>query len=639
MTATTDADLVARVCRLVGERGDPAGALVQVAHAIDRVSSTTRPSTPLVLPRLDSLRGTAAPVDPPDPDGLDVELAALLRGLAPDVVLALLGQVHEGLLDGHHRRRRGAFYTPTDVARGLVEQVVTRLDVHDHDGAPGEIVRVCDPALGGGVFLLAAADALLARGSGAADVVERCLWGSDVDPVAVAVTEASLILWARAHGVDVANLNVVCADPLLEGASTWPDAPPSGFDAVVGNPPFLNQLDSGTSRAAEVTSKLRDRWGPAVFRYTDTAAIFLLAATGLVRPGGIVAMIVPVPVLVTGDADRLRAALLDRAAPVHLWIAHEDVFSIGVRVCAPVLRVRRPEVSTVAVDRPRSAGPAESVVLTRSTGRRFEPIDPRDVDLDALRAAGTWGALVADVFGVPSGATTSSSAAPGRLGDFCRATAGFRDQYYGLRPYVTESGDGVGRRAKLVTSGLVDPARLAWGERTCRFDGRAWVAPEVDLDRLGEGDPSLGAWAAARLVPKVVVATQTRVLEAAVDVEGDWFPSVPTIALVADRDRLWEAAAVVLAPPTTAWAMNRHIGAALSADALKVSAKQLLDAPLPADDDEWAIAVGHLRAASVATQEERWREELHQFGAAMTRAYAAPRDVLSWWIDRLPRWR
>ena len=51
---------------------------------------------------------------------------------------------------------------------------------------------VLDPAVGGGVFLLAAGEAMP---GGRAERVER-LRGFDIDPVAVATTRAALALWS-----------------------------------------------------------------------------------------------------------------------------------------------------------------------------------------------------------------------------------------------------------------------------------------------------------------------------------------------------------------------------------------------------------------------------------------------------------
>jgi hypothetical protein len=232
-----------------------------------------------------------------------------------------------------------------------------------------------------------------------------------------------------------------------------------------------------------------------------------------------------------------------------------------------------------------------------------------------------------------------------RLGSWCAATAGFRDQFYGLAPFVVEAEDGDDPRPRLVTCGLLDPARLRWGTASTRFAGRQWRSPVVDLDRLrAEGAPALAAWVTDRLVPKVVVATQTRVLEAAVDEEGRWFPSVPTIAVTpavpgnpaADP---WRVAAVVLAPPVSAWALARHGGAALSDDALRVSARQLLDAPLPPAGVDWSAAVGHLTRAAASDGEAAWRAAMQAFGAVMCTAYGVDGEVLDWWHGRLPVWR
>ena len=51
--------------------------------------------------------------------------------------------------------------------------------------------------------------------------------------------------------------------------------------------------------------------------------------------------------------------------------------------------------------------------------------------------------------------------------EIATATAGFRDQFYGLIPFVRDGP----ADAPLVTSGLLDPGRSAWGERPARFGG------------------------------------------------------------------------------------------------------------------------------------------------------------------------
>ena len=147
-----------------------------------------------------------------------------------------------------------------------------------------------------------------------------------------------------------------------------------------------------------------------------------------------------------------------------------------------------------------------------------------------------------------------------------------------------------------MTSGLIDPAACRWGQRSTRFLKQVWQAPVVDLDAMAE-DPKLAAWAARRLVPKVLLATQGKVLEAVADVEGAWLPSVPVVTVRPhDPDDLWRVLAVLLAPPVCAVAATRYAGSALNPGAIKLSAKQVAGLPT-ADRRERLGAGGATRCA------------------------------------------
>jgi hypothetical protein len=473
-------------------------------------------------------------------------------------------RAYERSLSPAKRRAGGVHYTPPDAADELVALALDGLRA-----AP----MVCDPACGGGAFLLAAARALERRGLARRTIVEKHLWGADVDVAAVGIATKQLAEWAGG-----APAHVVVGDPLLDGASAWPCGAPA-FDAVVGNPPFLNQLERATVRGRDLTAALAARFSVRVVRpYTDTAWLFLLAACQLARPGGRVALIQPQSLLASRDAAPIRRAVADQGAIVALWTdGGRRLFDASVEVCAPVI---------------------------------------------ALGAAGgdhEWAGLLADATGVPPVELRGE----GKVGDVAIALAGFRDEYYGLVPFVGEAADLV-RSAPLVTSGLIDLGTCAWGERPARFAKRRWQAPAVDLDTVA-ADPQAAAWVTRQRVPKVVLATQTRVMEAAVDADGSWIASVPTIAVVAPADQLWALAATLCAPAISAWALRRTAGSALSAGAIKLSASAVLDIPLPADRVAWSRGTELLAAG-----------ELDAFGAAMGDAYGIDDDgnLLAWWRAR-----
>ncbi len=531
------------------------------------------------------------------------------------------GSIRIGRLPRSERRATGAFYTPAAVAEHITGQVLGL-----HDGGLQEL-RLCDPAVGDGAFLLAAARYLGRRGLDRREVVTRQLWGMDLDPVAVELAGDELARWASldAAGKRELRSHLRCGDALGDdpATGTFGGVTDREFDVVLGNPPFLGQLRSETVRSRPEAERLRGRFGDVIGPYADTSAVFLLLASQLVRPGGRVAMILPQSVLVARHAARVRRRVMEGMTVEHLWWCPEPVFDAAVRVCAPVLRRR-------VAGEERTQAP-----MTRSVGAAFEPASPLQIDREELANAPTWGILAADLLGVPPVGLDGG----GTLGGWCEATAGFRDQFYGLAPHVVDDGAGQQddeRFPRLVTCGLIDPGVSHWGRRPARFAGRPWGQPRVDMDALESSDPTLHRWVTARLRPKIVVATQTRVVEAAVDVHGLWVPSTPTIA-VAPRspEHLWAAAAVLMSPAISAWALGRCAGAALGADHLKLSARDILAIPLPRDE-EALVAAGALMAERAETDPATVRSGLLEAGRLTCAAYGVGEEVWSWWAGRLP---
>jgi SAM-dependent methyltransferase len=467
--------------------------------------------------------------------------------------------------DRSERKRRGAWYTPPALAALLVEQAVVPAIAEGR-----RPLRLLDPACGDGRLLAAAAAAV---GPG----VEVELVGMEVDPATAAVAR-SAVPEAR----------------ILVGDGRTLD-PGGRFDAVIGNPPYLGQLARATSRGGR--SALGG--GP----YADVAAEFLARSLALVRPdGGRVALVLPQSVLSSRDTAPIRAAVRSRAAVVGFWWSPTPVFDAAVTACVVVVQ----------------AGPPQGAIR-----RWCGPQGTAQADAPAAAVAGsTWSPLVADLAGVPA---LPELECDGRVGDLATATAGFRQQFYGLVPFVRDGADG----PALVTTGLIDAGRCAWGERPARFARRTFAAPRIDQVGLAAADPPLAAWVDRQRAPKVLVATQTKVIEAVVDPDGDWIPSVPVIAVHPyQRGDVWAVAAVLLAPPVSAWAATHHLGAGMGAGTLKLSAREVLDLPLPAR--RWDGATALLRAGDL---DGTAAEMCAAYG--LRRADAAP--ILDWWRARAGR--
>lgn len=303
------------------------------------------------------------------------------------------------------------------------------------------------------------------------------------------------------------------------------------FDVVLGNPPFLGQMARATTRGG----RSQHGGGP----YADTAVEFLALALRLTRPGGRFGLVLPQSVMSARDAAPVRAIVDDRATMRWMWWSSARMFDANVRVWAAVWEVG-----------------GEPGPIRRCTGPSFTPIDP-------MSMPSTWSSLL-----------TGSEPAPHDgpvLGDIARFSVDFRDQYYGLIGAVSDTADG----PPLVTSGLIEPRRCLWGQRPVRFARERYAAPRVDLDRLA---PRLQQWAERRLVPKILIANQTRIVEAVHDPSGEWLPSVPVITCTTEHTD--DVMATLDDERTLEWLRHHRAGSGLSADSLRLSPSLLADVPL-----------------------------------------------------------
>jgi hypothetical protein len=188
-----------------------------------------------------------------------------------------LGSVYESLLElhpevdgeaghfslsvaaGHERKTTGSYYTPHALVQSLLE---TALDPVLAEAAKGPnpepailAFTVCDPATGSGHFLIAAAHRIARRLASVRtgdeepspeamhkalrDVIGRCLYGVDVNPMAVELCKVSLWMEALEPGKPLSFLDahIQCGNSLL---GTTPDLmakgiPEEAFGALTGD--------------------------------------------------------------------------------------------------------------------------------------------------------------------------------------------------------------------------------------------------------------------------------------------------------------------------------------------------------------------------------------------------------------------
>lgn len=190
-------------------------------------------------------------------------------------------------------RALGAYYTPAALAEPLVRWALR---------SPSD--AVLDPSCGDGAFLTTAVDRLLALGAEPRRLSDQVA-GVDLDPRAV----------ARAHGALLSRHPGLRWSRLAEGDFFRFEG--GGFDAVIGNPPYIRTQGRST---ADKQRALRAARAAGVELSADASlwAPFTAVAASLVKPGGRLALVLPREALFVNYARPLLDLLERRFASVDL---------------------------------------------------------------------------------------------------------------------------------------------------------------------------------------------------------------------------------------------------------------------------------------------------------------------------------
>jgi hypothetical protein len=315
------------------------------------------------------------------------------------------------------RKREGIYYTPRYIVDYIVEHTLGEkikpalaeakalLGYGNYAAAHAKIrelgrLKVLDPAMGSGSFLLRAFDALMGayeeyneecrrhkrakNGAGTlfdADfvvpeevldapqsVLKENIFGVDLDKQAVEV--AKLSLWLRYMAVNrgqfidqlrrrrpggqplnlLPNLtdNLKHGNSLIEDAAVAGDAAfvwqkefpevmqAGGFDVVVGNPPYVLLQDE--FRDDKQLAFLRAQFKVASYK-VDTYHLFIERGIGLAKAAGLCGMITPANFLTNTYLAGLRRFLIEHSSIEQIVIVDEGVFP-GISVDNAVFVVR-----------------------------------------------------------------------------------------------------------------------------------------------------------------------------------------------------------------------------------------------------------------------------------------------------------
>jgi tRNA1(Val) A37 N6-methylase TrmN6 len=237
-----------------------------------------------------------------------------------------------------HRKEQGIYYTPTYIVDYIVrstlgEQLKKR-------GTKVDEIKILDPACGSGSFLIKAFDIMIEyvlkkesksstlqsrfedihSGSGGTlkrktELLKNCIFGVDLDPQAVEITQLNLLLKLaeKRYRLPTLKENIKCGNSLNneereENLFNYKQdfkkiVMGGGFDVVIGNPPYIRQ--------EELTSMKESLKSFEIYNGSnDIYAYFFEKGIKLLKNGGIFGFIVSSKFMKTKYGKELRTFIL-----------------------------------------------------------------------------------------------------------------------------------------------------------------------------------------------------------------------------------------------------------------------------------------------------------------------------------------
>lgn len=288
------------------------------------------------------------------------------------------------------QRSRGVYYTPPNLADTMVRSALKSLIGEINSIQALREIAILDPAVGGGAFLLSALritvelleqnPVFVHMGKTALrrEVASHCLYGVDIDPVAIATVRALLVaeVGAEDWSVDELDKHLHIGDSVGVNRSDWgkwfPARAELGFNVIVTNPPwsklrplrheFFEHIDSSVrllqgkalgdylkshmselihgdweqyvNRTMDLSNRLRSSKeyvvNDSAYGDPDLYKFFLERCIVLLAPKGIAALLLPSGVLRAQGSAPLRRLMREEGSITEIveYINKRKIFDI-----------------------------------------------------------------------------------------------------------------------------------------------------------------------------------------------------------------------------------------------------------------------------------------------------------------------
>jgi len=223
-----------------------------------------------------------------------------------------LGIIYQSLLDEGEKSKKGSYYTPSNVCMDMAGEYLNKIR--------GQ-AKILDLCCGTGQFLIAAGKQIKKMGR---LLKPDCLWGYDIDPLAVQICRVNLMILFREFDF---NPNIYQRNLIYNYSIDDKIRKYRKFDLILGNPPW------GAEFHTEQLSFLKHRY-PEILSM-ESYSYFVYIGLNLLRDGGFLSYLLPESILNVKSHKDIRNFILHSSEIVKIK-HYSRLFS---KVFTPVVQI------------------------------------------------------------------------------------------------------------------------------------------------------------------------------------------------------------------------------------------------------------------------------------------------------------
>jgi hypothetical protein len=437
--------------------------------------------------------------------------------------------------DNEDRKATGSYYTPDNIVLRIVKDTLEPL-VRKQSSAEILKMKICDPAMGSGHFLCSALgyltkqylSAKVDESAGDLDLspiaakrllLKDCIYGVDLNPRAVKLAKLSLWLETAALGESLEDLG----DQLKTGNSlikelkgykfnfNWQEEFPNvfssgGFDAVVGNPPYIDSEIMVATQANE-RMNIAEKYEVAKGNW-DLYVPFFELSLNLLKDKGRVGLIVPNKWLAADYATSLRKFISTKTEQL--------IDCSGIRIFEdagnnPVIWYADNSKKT------------ERLIVTK--------LVTNEENLFKLSDLGsTWGILISDNPILIANLEKITSKVSNYFSVESPCTV---SEAYEVKKILEDRTYDKSKHFKFINTGTIDPFESLWGKKPTTYIKDKYDTPVVDRNTFKKKFPKRYEQSSAS---KIIISGM-RYFECYLDLDGNCIAGKSTVMVRENEDR------------------------------------------------------------------------------------------------------